>query len=495
MRRPVSSIKLPLPDQDPVQTRALARRFWLPLAVSTAAAVSLASCGLGVSGDESRLAPTPLPPAPPSATAAPATTKAAETSALSPEMQQVAERLNAALAAQNKAKAAAPAAEEKSHKAAAEAVIPAEKPAHAESPVVLANQTHQAEPEPAAEAAHHAPAAETAKPPEAHAAPAAAPAATPLATEIHAPAEAHAPAAHAAEAHAPEAAHPTPTQIATVAPPKPAPAPLPASISPPTGDVASHGTAAMASMTAVSPPPEAPTATQPTVTEIPTDTLLNALRQRAQSHPQMVNYALALQLLESAETGKPADASSLAGLAPADQKLVTDLATALQTLTARPISGNMTLAERAAPVLEAAKSWQADADLSLPKLVLASRVDSYGVYTPIEPVFENGKRQVVIIYCEVANFTAQKSEDGWYQTKLSQQDTLMTEDGLLVWRPNAEEVEDRSRNQRRDFYLVKKLTIPDNLAIGKYTLRMSVTDKLSNKVSMISMPIEIVAPK
>jgi len=47
-------------------------------------------------------------------------------------------------------------------------------------------------------------------------------------------------------------------------------------------------------------------------------------------------------------------------------------------------------------------------------------------------------------------------------------------------------------NQRRDFYLVKKLTIPDNLATGKYLLRMSVTDRNTNKIAMVNLSIEIV---
>ena len=75
--------------------------------------------------------------------------------------------------------------------------------------------------------------------------------------------------------------------------------------------------------------------------------------------------------------------------------------------------------------------------------------------------------------------------------RAAQQETLATDDGLLLFRPNAEEVLDRSKNQRRDFYLVKKLTIPDNLAVGKYALRMSVTDLNTNKIAVVSLPIEI----
>ena len=101
-------------------------------------------------------------------------------------------------------------------------------------------------------------------------------------------------------------------------------------------------------------------------------------------------------------------------------------------------------------------------------------------------------RHTVIIYCEVNNFGSKKSDDGWYTTKLSQQESLITEDKLLVWRPNAEEVEDRSLNQRRDFYLVKKLTLPETLAAGKYTLRMDVTDAITGKRAIQSMDIQLV---
>lgn len=224
---------------------------------------------------------------------------------------------------------------------------------------------------------------------------------------------------------------------------------------------------------------------EPTVEEA-----LAVIRKRVAAHPTL-NTALALALLDNGE-GK---ADELAKALPAsDQKMLADLLGALEGMSASKSKG-ATLADRAAPLVDAAKKWQAEADLTLPRLVLATRVDSFGVYTPVEPKFEQGKKHTVIVYCEVANFSSKKADDGWYQTRLSQQETLITEDGLLVWRPNAEEVEDRSMNQRRDFYLVKKLMIPENLAAGKYTLRMSVTDRNATppKISMVSMEIEIAA--
>jgi hypothetical protein len=223
----------------------------------------------------------------------------------------------------------------------------------------------------------------------------------------------------------------------------------------------------------VTPPPE------PTV-----DDALAVLRRTISERPTL-NTALALALLD----GKSPEGVAQS-LSEPDQKLLADLVTALDAM--KTSSDGVPLAKRAGPLLNAAKSWQADAELSLPRLVLASRVDSYGVYNEVAPVFEQGKRHTVIIYCEVSNFGSQKGDNGWHLTKLTQQESLITEDKLLVWRPNAENVEDRSLNQRHDFYLVKKLTLPETLAAGKYTLRMDVTDAATGKRAVQSMEIQVV---
>ena len=148
-------------------------------------------------------------------------------------------------------------------------------------------------------------------------------------------------------------------------------------------------------MAAVAPPAATPASTGEAVvaaSEASMDPLLEILRKRVQSRPQAIQYALALQLLESAETAKPANPANLSTLSPADQKLVSDLARAIQQAAAQPVvAGSANVAERAEPIMAAAKAWQNEEELKLPKLVLASRVDSFGVYTPVEPKFESGK--------------------------------------------------------------------------------------------------------
>jgi hypothetical protein len=256
----------------------------------------------------------------------------------------------------------------------------------------------------------------------------------------------------------------------------------PASDSATSGDPA---TSAMVAMSAVA-VPQTPDPTATPAPEASVDDALAVLRKNAGEHPTL-STALALALLENKPDGQAGDL--LKSLTPADQKLAADLLAALDTMkTPQP---NASLSDRAAPLRETVAKWQAETDLTLPRLALATRVDSFGVFTEAPSAFEQGKRHTVIIYCEVANFGSQKEGD-WYATRLSQQESLITEDGLLVWRPNPEDIEDRSRNQRHDFYLVKKLTLPETLAAGKYILRMTVTDKTRNKTAVINRPIEIV---
>jgi hypothetical protein len=308
--------------------------------------------------------------------------------------------------------------------------------------------------------------------------------------------------ADAAIDHAPESTKPVPTTrryaaisdaddplLAAVAPPSATqPATAAATTKP---AVAGDGVSAMSALSVPLPagrpmplPMQQTIAAQPTI-----DQAMAVLREEAAAHPALTT-TLALALLDSAQ-GRAPNARAAARLSEPDQKLLGDLLSALEGMT--PVSTAATLADRASPLVDAAQKWQADADLSLPKVTLASRVDSFGVYAPLDPKFSQGVATTVILYCEVAHFASHRTDDGHYETNLSQQDTLLTADGLLLWRPTTEDVNDRSLNQRHDFYLVKKITLPDTLAAGKYTLRLQVTDRTVNKIATFNMPIEITA--
>ncbi len=476
------------PSASPLN-KTIKRRRILPAASAAAAAVSLAGCGM--------LGARPAtynPPPPSSDQQAAARRVQAFTSDIDQALDNVdKQRLEAAAQKATQppsSSATEPATASTSPPAAANAVTPATAPA-AESPAAASA------PVTAAPRAGQSPVILASAVPS--------PTETPVSVRSAVPSAPH--ESVAAPAPSPSAAAPSQKDPVAAAQPMPPSAPAAGnSVITPMAPVAAAPASAMSSMTAMLTNPQpavqavtaaaaSPSASASPVADAAQPTLQQALaviRQNVGEHPTLAT-SLALALLDNQPPKDAPDPS--AGLSEMDRKIFSDLLAAIDTIKTQSASAAATLAQRAAPLLDASKKWQADADLQLPRLVLASRVDSFGVYTPIDSKFEQGHQHTVIIYCEVANFSSKKSDDGWFTTDLQQQETLITDDGLLIWRPNPEDIEDRSMNQRHDFYMVKKLTIPDNLAAGKYTLRMSVTDKNANKRSLVSLPIEITAAK
>ena len=58
---------------------------------------------------------------------------------------------------------------------------------------------------------------------------------------------------------------------------------------------------------------------------------------------------------------------------------------------------------------------------------------------------------------------------------------------------NTVQIVDRSRNRRRDFFEVQLIKLPPQLSVGKYWLKVRVTDLHGNYIDETSLPIKIVA--
>ena len=123
------------------------------------------------------------------------------------------------------------------------------------------------------------------------------------------------------------------------------------------------------------------------------------------------------------------------------------------------------------------------------------RVKRFGVYEPMDPPrFIAGKKDNdAIIYCEVANFASQMTPDKMWETKLKQEAVLYSETGLAVWSDKSDTVTDLSRNRLHDFFIADKVRIPGNLPVGRYLLKMTVTDLHANRVAEATVPVQVVA--
>lgn len=133
--------------------------------------------------------------------------------------------------------------------------------------------------------------------------------------------------------------------------------------------------------------------------------------------------------------------------------------------------------------------------LQIPQFKLCTSVQSFGNFDTIDSTsFIRGRPREVITYIEVANFKPLPTQDGRYKTTLTQEAELYTEsDGTIVFRQSAVTAEDYCRNIRRDFFLVRHLTLPANLSVGSYYLKVRVKDESTQQEAEALIPIKIVA--
>lgn len=147
-----------------------------------------------------------------------------------------------------------------------------------------------------------------------------------------------------------------------------------------------------------------------------------------------------------------------------------------------------------APVEELRDQLRARADLQVPKVVLCTKIDAFGMYEPIEPAqFPAGQRNPVLVYIEVDNFRSEKTSSGLFRTLLSVRPSLLNKTGEELWSATYDNIEDLSRQQRHDFFLTVNEVLPPSLAPGEYTLKIEVEDVLAGKINSSTAKFKISA--
>lgn len=194
--------------------------------------------------------------------------------------------------------------------------------------------------------------------------------------------------------------------------------------------------------------------------------------------------------------GRDADALSLSDGVDAETQQIIQAQVrtlmAAEGLSGRdPAAGANQLLE---PVRNLENLIRAKADLQVPKVVLCTSAQSYGIYDPIEPAeFPAGRRTAVIIYVEVDNFSSETTASGYFRTLLSVRPSLLNKAGEELWSTSYENIEDLSRQRRRDFFLIVKGVIPASLAPGEYVLKIEVEDVLGGKINSNMQQFKVVA--
>jgi hypothetical protein len=127
--------------------------------------------------------------------------------------------------------------------------------------------------------------------------------------------------------------------------------------------------------------------------------------------------------------------------------------------------------------------------LSLRNLSFCKTVYGYGAIEPYEnDTFSPG--QHVSLYVEVENYHSTSSEKG-FNTSLGTSYEVLDEHGKRITSGDFPDVNDTCRNRRRDFHMQLGLTLPDNIAAGRYQLQLLVKDRQSDKIGNAKASFEI----
>ena len=137
-------------------------------------------------------------------------------------------------------------------------------------------------------------------------------------------------------------------------------------------------------------------------------------------------------------------------------------------------------------------------------LELCRSVGGFGVYEPFEDrTFTAGAPVRMVLYAEIEGYGTDTSpapdapgEDSgvMHRVRLSQEVLLYRDaDGLMVWSQPPEPITDASRRRRRDFWSVQLVELPANLGVGRYRLKVRITDEVSGTIDERSVPLRLVA--
>lgn len=123
-------------------------------------------------------------------------------------------------------------------------------------------------------------------------------------------------------------------------------------------------------------------------------------------------------------------------------------------------------------------------DLSIPALVLCRAVRGYGQYDAIDPPsFLTGSPIEFVTYCEVRCFATEPQPDGTHHARFDMRTTILTREGTPVLNLDDRDIVDRCRSRRRDCFIPRLVRLPATLSPGQYVAKVTIIDKLAQKVA------------
>jgi hypothetical protein len=134
-------------------------------------------------------------------------------------------------------------------------------------------------------------------------------------------------------------------------------------------------------------------------------------------------------------------------------------------------------------------------DLSVPTVKICSAVRSFGQYDELEPArLPASTAAEFVLYCEVRDYVSEL-RDEQYTSTFDLTTAILNRAGDTVLELKDTNIVDRCRNRRHDCFIPRLVRLPPNLPPGQYVAKVTLVDKLGQKVAEGRAPFQLVAPQ
>ena len=241
---------------------------------------------------------------------------------------------------------------------------------------------------------------------------------------------------------------------------------------------------------AITPSPPSPTPLTTSPQPPSASPLDSSVAARLAKDPRDASAHLDSAILAYLREQPSPDPAGIADLPQEDREVVSAVIDSLVNFRAVTRSSpNAMYASRVRPFAELSDRLRLRSELSVPSVVMASKVDSFGVYEPMPQVLSPRAETVTIIYTEVANFTSRLTDKRLWETRLAGEMGLYDQAGKLVWQFRPPNTLDLCRNRRTDFCVSYVVRIPPQPP-GRYILKVGITDLNVQRVAEGILPLE-----
>jgi len=248
----------------------------------------------------------------------------------------------------------------------------------------------------------------------------------------------------------------------------------------------------------VEPEPE-PQLTRKQRISMAAEELAMLLRAEADQSDAPISSMAALSALELIERGVAPDPESMPWLTDRERELLTvfrDLFIEAGGRLQSDPNDLLSLHDIIEQLPGKLSSWK---QLSIPVAALCVRVDGFGQYEEFASnTLLAGQPHRMIVYTELADFRSEAAigphGHAGRRVRLTQDLSLYHDaDGLLAWREANQTINEFSRNERSDFFLVQLIELPRTLTVGAYRLKVTLVDEVAGATAESIIPINVVA--